>query len=110
MTLSNGLYVANFGTPLGGGAGVVTLSDGKLTGGDSMMSYVGTYTQDADQFSAQLVADKHTDVPGMESVFGSDHVNISITGHSGSDEAALTGASPQAPGITLQAHLRKIAS
>jgi hypothetical protein len=37
--MQNGLYAAEFQTPLGNGHGVVMLLNGVLQGGDSMMYY-----------------------------------------------------------------------
>lgn len=41
--LNNGLYRVTFRTPLGEGAGVAVLLDGKIRGGDSAFAYSGRY-------------------------------------------------------------------
>lgn len=105
MAMQDGLYKVQFQTPRGIGFGVVVLQNGQLRGGDSMMYYRGTYTQNADKFSAEVESNAHSHPPGMISVFGQDHVNISIAGTSSGNTAQLTGTSPQAPGVTLQATL-----
>ena len=50
--LRNGSYSAWFRTPQGEGTGIVELNDGQLTGGDTVIGYDGSYTQDGDSFTA----------------------------------------------------------
>jgi hypothetical protein len=52
--LRNGSYSAWFKTPKAGGTGIVVLSDGKLTGGDTVLAYTGTYFQNAIGFRLSL--------------------------------------------------------
>ena len=108
MALTNGLYRVSFQTPLGAGAGVLTLEDGQLLGGDSMMYYVGQYTQDGDGFSAEVMVRTHTHVPGMGSVFGVPEAKIILTGTSAGNSAKVTGSSPQAPGVNFAAALQRL--
>jgi hypothetical protein len=68
--LRNGSYSTWFRTPQGEGTGIVVLSDGKLTGGDTVLAYAGTYFQNGDRFSASVRTQRHT--PGQPSVFGID--------------------------------------
>ena len=107
MPLQDGLYKVHFQTPRGVGDGVVVLQGGKLRGGDSMIYYTGTYTQNGNQFAAQVDTDAHSapPVPGLQSVFGPNKVHIAISGTSSGNTAQLQGTSPQAPGVPLQATL-----
>ncbi len=43
--LRNGKYSVWFRTPLGEGTGVVTLKDGMIKGGDTVLAYTGSYRQ-----------------------------------------------------------------
>jgi hypothetical protein len=52
--LRNGSYSAWFRTPQGEGTGIVALSDGKLTGGDTVLAYTGTYFKMAISFRLPL--------------------------------------------------------
>ena len=106
--MQNGLYKVSFQTPSGGGDGVVVLTDGELRGGDAILYYAGTYTQNGDQFSAQVAIDRHSNTPGMESVFGIDLVTISIVGTSQGDTVQLTGVAAESPGISFQASLTRL--
>jgi hypothetical protein len=106
--MRDGLYKAHFQTPIGSGDGVVVLQDGKLRGGDSMIYYVGSYSQNDDQFAAQVTTNVHSRPPGMRSVFGRDQANITVQGTTTGDTAQMTGTSPDAPGLTFQATLTRL--
>ena len=62
--MQNGLYAAEFQTPLGKGYGVVMLLNGVLQGGDSMMYYQGSYTVDGNNFTAEVKTGAHARPPG----------------------------------------------
>jgi len=102
MAFESGLYVIRFETPAGAGAGVAYLENGKLRGGDSMMAYVGSFNEAQGGLTADVLAYKHTDVPGMQSVFGVDKVEIHLKGTVSGGSAALIGEAPQAPGVKLK--------
>ena len=52
--LRNGSYSAWFRTSLREGTGVVVLKDGKVTGGDTVLAYTGTYFKTAIDFRLPL--------------------------------------------------------
>ena len=56
MSFENGLYAIRFQTPLGAGAGVAYLENGKLRGGDSMMAYVGSFNETGGVLTADVHA------------------------------------------------------
>lgn len=107
--MKNGLYAAEFKTPMGAGFGVVTLLNGQLTGGDSSMYYIGTYSLSGDKFTAEVKTGKHHHVPGINSVFGKDVVNIKLSGTVHGDTMQATGTAPEAPGISFSATLQLVA-
>lgn len=74
--LENGKYSTWFRTPLGEGTGVVLLRDGEITGGDTVLAYKGTYSQDGDAFTVDIATKRHT--PGQSSVFGIDNVDLTL--------------------------------
>ena len=106
--MQNGLYSAVFGTQLGDGTGVVFLKDGAARGGDSLMSYRGTYRVTGETVVAELLVTKHANIPGMQSVFGRDLVNISVTGRVNGDQVDLTGFAKEVPGAVFRAQLRRL--
>ena len=102
-TSLRGSYSAWFRTSLIEGTGVVVLKDGKLTGGDTVLAYTGTYIQNGDRFSASVMTQRHT--PGQPSVFGIDNVDLTVIGKSTPTTASCTGTAKQAPGLTFEATL-----
>lgn len=105
--LVNGKYSAWFRTRLGEGTGIVVLQDGKVSGGDTVIAYSGSYKQDGHDFSADIAIKRHT--PGQFSVFGIDDVDISLTGKSSGTVAWCRGKSRQAPGMTFEATMIRMA-
>jgi hypothetical protein len=76
--LKNGKYAAWFGTPSKQGTGVAHLLDGSITGGDSILSYSGTYQVSGDEFTAILKTTRHT--KGHETIFGADNLTLLLKG------------------------------
>ncbi|HZO82331.1 MAG TPA: GrlR family regulatory protein [Candidatus Binataceae bacterium] len=107
--MRDGLYRVQFHTQLGIGAGVVLLQGSKLRGGDSRNFYIGTYAESGTRVTAQVTTDKHTDMPGLASVFGADPAHISLAGTVKGDSAEMTGTAAEAPGISFRATLTRIA-
>jgi len=107
--MKTGLYKVDFRTPLGAGAGVVVIEDGKVRGGDSAIAYFGTYHLEQDNFTATVRTLRHTANPQLVNVFGHDDVEIRLAGKFTGDSADVQGSSPQAPGVTFGARLTRIA-
>jgi T3SS negative regulator,GrlR len=97
--LRNGSYSAWFRTPKAGGTGIVVLNDGKLTGGDTVLAYTGTYFQNGDRFSASVRTQRHS--PGQPSVFGIDNLDLTLIGRSTPTTASCAGTAKQAPDLML---------
>jgi hypothetical protein len=93
----------------GEGTGVINLNDGKVTGGDSMLAYTGSYVVDGENFIAFITTERHTQ--GQPSVFGVgiDVIDLTISGKSTATTASCTGTAKQAPGLTFEATLIRIA-
>jgi hypothetical protein len=106
--LENGLYRVGFQTPIGAGAGVLFLQDGQLWGGDSTLFYVGQYTVKGDTIEAEVSTNRHTEYPGLSSVFGIDQVHISLRGTIKSGLVHVTGSAIEAPGITFTAEITRL--
>src|SRR5262245_51839901 len=101
----DGFYKARFSTPEGEAGGVMTLIDGKLCGGNSELMYLGRYTQNADNFSAELVTKR---LWVQTSGLFRDDVNIKMVGRSGLSTITCIGSSPQLPGIELKAIFERV--
>ena len=106
--LRNGSYSAWFRTQRGEGTGIVELKDGKVTGGDTVLAYTGSYVEDGDAFTALIATERHS--PGHPSVFGIDNVELTLSGNSSATTtASCTGTVKQVPGMTFEAVLIRIA-
>jgi len=106
--LRNGSYSVWYRTPRGEGTGVIELRDGKVTGGDAMLAYTGSYAQDGNSFTASIATQRHTE--GQPSVFGIDEVDLTLAGTSSvAVTAACTGTVKQMPGMSFEAVLIRIA-
>ena len=93
----------------GEGTGVIELNDGKVTGGDTVLAYTGSYVVDGDEFTAFIATERHT--PGQPSVFGVgiDIIELTLLGKSTPTTTSCTGTAKQAPGLTFEATLIRIA-
>ena len=105
--LRNGSYAVWFRTPLRAGTGIIVFNNGKISGGDTVLGYSGTYFQNGDKFTASVATRRHT--PGQPSVFDIDNVDLSVSGTSTPTMASCTGIAKQAPGLTFEATLISIA-
>ncbi|MBS0528728.1 MAG: hypothetical protein JSS22_04985 [Proteobacteria bacterium] len=102
--LKNGKYSSWFKTPLGEGTGVVTLCNGKMSGGDIALSYEGSYADDGEHLTASFRAWRHTE--GVPSVFGVDNFDVSLSGKSPSGKVvSCTGFARQAPDLRFDVTL-----
>jgi hypothetical protein len=82
---------------------VVHLENGRLCGGDSVMSYAGYYEISGDRFSATLTMQRHT--AGQATVFGTDDVQLRLEGLSKGTIAHCTGHTDAVPGLVFEATL-----
>jgi hypothetical protein len=102
----NGFYKARFSMPDGeSGGGVIMLTDGKLCGGNGDLMYLGSYTQNGDSFTADIVTKR---LWLQTSGLIKEDVNIKIVGRGGFQNIMCTGSSPQLPGVELKAVLERV--
>lgn len=108
MALENGLYALRYRTEAGTGAGVVYAQDGILRGGNSLMAYLGDYTESEGMIEACVRAYVHTVTPGMAPAFGVDNAVIRLKGVVDGPNVIFSGSSAQAPGVTLSATMERL--
>jgi hypothetical protein len=106
--LTDGKYSVWLRTALAEGMGVVVLApDGKLSGGDSIMAYTGRWRADGEHFQATVFATRHSTGPGA---FGElDDLEVTISGRSKGVTASCKGTAAEAPSLTLEATLVRMA-
>lgn len=101
--LKDGSYSAWFKTPRGEGTGIVHFENGKISGGDSIMTYGGFYEVSGDRFTATVTITRHT--AGHATVFGIDDLVLKLGGVSKGAIATCTGTADVEPGLTFEATL-----
>ena len=101
--IRDGRYAAWFRTSHGEGTGIVNLANGKISGGDSMFTYSGSYEVDDDRFTATLSTIRYA--AGPTTVFGIDEVEVTLTGTFNGRMASCSGTAEQAPGVVFEATL-----
>ena len=101
----NGFYKARFTTPDGESGGVIMLTDGKLCGGNGDLMYLGSYTKNADSFSADLLTKR---LWVQTSGLLKDDVEIKIVGRAGFSSITCIGSSPQLPDVELKAIFERV--
>ncbi|MEH2614371.1 hypothetical protein [Bradyrhizobium sp. AZCC 1693] len=101
--LKDGTYAAWFKTPLGQGTGIAHVQDGKIWGGDSIMTYSGSCKVDGDRFTAIVTTKRHTE--GHVTVFGADDLTMKLEGTFDGKIARYVGTAEQVPGVLLEGTL-----
>jgi hypothetical protein len=101
--IRDGKYAAWYRTSRGEGTGVVYLANGEISGGDSVISYGGSYQVEGERFTATLTTRRHT--AGQPTLFGVDEVEVRLTGISHGPIAWCSGTAAQAPDLVFEATL-----
>ncbi|GEM_PF-2637326 len=106
--MSNGLWSVVFSATTDIGAGVVTIIDGKILGGDSSFSYVGSFSNTADgSIAGEIKVARHSNllpsvIPGVE------NYSLLIAGHITNDQLSLTGKIKGQEALQLQIKGKKV--
>jgi hypothetical protein len=104
--LKNGRYAAWFKTPRGEGTGMITLTNGRVSGSDAVLAYSGSYEEHGDHFTAAIRPRRYA--KGQPSLFGIDDLDLTLAGISKEKTACCEGTAKQAPDLGFQATLIKI--
>jgi hypothetical protein len=101
--LTEGTYVAWFRTPAGEGTGIAHLRGGEISGGDSILTYSGTYAMDGDNFEAVIQTKRHT--IGHPTVFGIDELTLRVAGKCNGHLASCQGRADEIPRMLFESTL-----
>ena len=93
--LAHGQYSVWFKAKQGEGLGVISLRDGHISGGDKLVTYVGTYTEHGDRFHVSIKTSRHA--PGRFPLFQIDELDIELEGNSGGRIITASGTVKQVP-------------
>jgi len=101
--LKDGTYAAWFKTSKGEGTGIAILRDGKVTGGDSILTYSGSYETEGHLFRAVIRTHRHS--PGHPTIFGVDNLTLRLNGTCRDAVASCSGRADETPGELFEATL-----
>lgn len=105
-----GFWIVQFAGMEGKGGGVVVLNNGKVLGGDSAHTYVGTYREENNKVTA--AADVQNFEPAIGNVLGirgDFKLQLDMSVANG-NEMQGTGSTPSAPGFGIKIKLTRRAS
>ncbi|MGY3614904.1 GrlR family regulatory protein [Bradyrhizobium sp. USDA 10063] len=104
-----GLYKFSFRTVRGTGCGVmVATASGKLYGGNSGSSFIGSYTEEGGIISSELKMSRHNHDPNYVPMFPVDNIVMTFKGAHKGDEVHFEGGTAALPGIVFTAILTPI--
>ena len=107
--MDDGIYRAQFETPIGSGSGVAVIRDGVVEGGDCWYWWRGELDVTGEKISAELLVKQHTS--GNSSVFGHfDEFKLLLIGESVADGYQFEGSTGAAPGAKMHLNLRLLKS
>lgn len=101
--LKDGTYAAWFRTPAAEGTGVAHLKTGVVTGGDSVLTYSGSYEMNGDLINAVVRTKRHS--RGHPTVFGVDELTIRLEGRCSDVVASCSGRADEVPDVPFEVTL-----
>jgi hypothetical protein len=104
-----GLYKIEFHTVHGTGSGVIYAISGKLRGGNTGFSFVGSYSGAGDNIQAKVSTARHNDDPAIKPLFGTDMITLTLKGKENGEIVDFEGTALQLPGVLFRAVLIRIA-
>jgi len=90
-----GFWTVQFTGIQGWGAGVVTLVNGQVLGGDSGFMYIGTYTEKGNTMNAKIHVKQH--VAGVWNVMGQSELELDLDGTLNGNVINVTATIPRTP-------------
>jgi len=107
--LQEGLYEVHFHTVHGTGTGVVYACNGKLRGGNSAFTFIGSYHPKDGAIAARVSTRRFNADPAHDGLFGLEGVTLALSGVGDGDSYNFEGAALQLPGVNFKASLSRIA-
>jgi hypothetical protein len=101
----DGFWTVHFEAGGNRGAGVVVLTNGKIFGGDSGFTYIGSYSLTGDTMTGEVKA--QTFEPTMPSLLGVSSYTLNLRGNVSGDIISGQATTPARPGVTLNLRLQK---
>jgi hypothetical protein len=106
--LQEGFYKVQFHTVHGTGSGVIYATNGKLRGGNSAFTFVGSYSGEGDTIQVRIATERHNDDPSFKPLFGTDRITLTLRGKESGSMVDFEGTALQLPGVAFKATLTRI--
>ncbi|MGL4289511.1 MAG: hypothetical protein ACRCVA_24365 [Phreatobacter sp.] len=103
--MRDGLYRLRFQSPLGWGTGVLHVRDGRLWGGDGGFYFIGTQGHDGNRVTLDVTTHRHSQRPGLETIFGQDEVHVRLVGTPDGGRIMCDGTVDEMPGAQFLVEL-----
>jgi len=104
-----GLYKFAFKTARGTGCGVMfATEDGKLYGGNSGSSFVGSYTVKGEEIVSEMMMSRHNHDPAYAPMYPVDNIVMTFRSRWRGDELHSKGGTAALPGVVFESVLRAI--
>jgi hypothetical protein len=101
----DGFWIVTFAGMEGKGGGVVVMMKGKIFGGDSAFTYIGTYKEANGKVSADVLVQNFDPLVGnVMGIKGDFNLKFDLTAN-GDKELHGQASTPSAPGFGLKAKL-----
>jgi hypothetical protein len=101
----DGFWTVHFEAGGNRGAGVVVLMNGKVFGGDSGFTYIGSYSVTGDTMAGEVKAQNFE--PTVPSVLGLSSYSLTLRGRVTGDSISGQATTPARPSVTLDFRLQK---
>jgi hypothetical protein len=107
--LLKGLYKFAFKTARGTGCGVMfATEDGKLYGGNSGSSFIGSYKVEGEQIVSEMMMSRHNHDPAYAPLYPVDNVVMTFRSHWKDEELHSKGETAALPGVIFESVLTPI--
>ncbi len=107
--LLKGLYKFAFKTARGTGCGVMfATEDGKLYGGNSGSSFIGSYKVEGEEIVSEMMMSRHNHDPAYAPLYPVDNVVMTFRSHWQGDELHSNGGTAALPGVVFESVLTPI--
>jgi hypothetical protein len=104
-----GLYKFWFTTARGTGCGVMFATEGgRLFGGNSGSSFIGTYRVEGDEILSEMMMSRHNHDPNYAPMYPVDNVSMTFRSHWKGDELHSRGGTAALPGVVFESILTPI--
>jgi hypothetical protein len=107
--LLKGLYKFDFKTARGTGCGVMFATEsGKLYGGNSGSSFIGSYSVEGEEIVSEMMMSRHNHDPAYAPMYPVDNVVMTFRSHWQDDELHSKGGTAALPGVVFESVLTPI--